>query len=224
MFKYTKLGVNVFSFVISFLIFILIDLFVFNQNFAFQANLNSIKIQENTNNVTIKEEVKEDASSKNNTTVNLTKSNILEEKKEQEKTEQQKKENTTKEANWKIEIPSISLNAEIKEGTENKVIDNYVGHFESTSKTTGNIGLAAHNRGYPKNYFENLKKLKEGDEIKYKCGNFEKTYIVKYHKIIKDTDWSILEKTEENTLTLITCVENEPNYRRCVQAVEKSKK
>ena len=45
-------------------------------------------------------------------------------------------------------------------------------------------------------------------------------YEVIKNKIITDTDWEVLENTEENTLTLITCVENEPNYRRCVQAVE----
>ena len=100
-------------------------------------------------------------------------------------------------------------------------MNNFVGHFEETSKTDGNIGLAAHNRGYPKNYFQDLKKVKEGDQIVYKYGNFEKIYEVKIHKIIKDTDWSYLEKTEKNQITLITCVENEPNFRRCVQAVEK---
>ena len=100
-------------------------------------------------------------------------------------------------------------------------MNSFVGHFEETSKTEGNIGLAAHNRGYPKNYFQNLKKLKEGDEIIYKYNEFEKIYIVKIHKIIKDEDWSYLQNTEENTITLITCVENEPIYRRCIQAVEK---
>ena len=38
--------------------------------------------------------------------------------------------------------------------------------------------------------------------------------------IIKDTDWSYLQETKENKLTLITCVENEPKYRRCIQAIE----
>ena len=97
----------------------------------------------------------------------------------------------------------------------------YVGHFEDTSKTTGNIGLAAHNRGYEVNYFSGLKTLKEGDEIIYKYNNFEKTYIVNQHKIIKDTDWSYLEQTEENKITLITCIENEPEYRRRIQGIEK---
>ena len=100
-------------------------------------------------------------------------------------------------------------------------MDEYVGHFEETKNDKGNIGLAAHNRGYKVNYFQNLKKLKEGDEIIYKYKNIQRTYIVKTLKIIKDTDWSYLENTNENKITLITCVENEPEYRRCVQGIEK---
>ena len=122
---------------------------------------------------------------------------------------------------WQIEIPKISLIANIAEGTTKEVLNQYVGHFQETQKENGNIGLAAHNRGYEVNYFQDLKLLKEGDEIKYKHNEFEKIYEVEKSRIIKDTDWEYLENTEENTLTLITCVENEPEYRRCVQAVEK---
>jgi sortase A len=96
-----------------------------------------------------------------------------------------------------------------------------VGHFEDTSKNIGNIGLAAHNRGYDKNYFENLKNLKEGDVIYYTYEENKREYVVTKCCIIKDTDWTYLEETEENTITLITCVENQPEYRRCVQGTEK---
>lgn len=121
---------------------------------------------------------------------------------------------------WKITIPQISLEAEISEGTSKQIMDKYVGHFEETSKSIGNIGLAAHNRGYSVNYFSDIKKLKEGDEILYIYKEFKKTYRVCKNIIIKDTDWSYLEPTEENTITLVTCVENEPEYRRCIQAKE----
>ncbi len=127
----------------------------------------------------------------------------------------------TKEVNWKILIPTIALEAEISEGTSKEVMDKYVGHFGETSKSVGNVGLAAHNRGYNVNYFANLKKLKEGDKIIYKCYGFETTYVVTKNLIITDEDWSYLEKTEKNTITLITCVENEPMYRRCIQGEEK---
>lgn len=129
---------------------------------------------------------------------------------------------SNKEKEWKLEIEKISLKAIISEGTTKEVLNNFVGHFEETPKKTGNIGLAAHNRGYNVNYFKDLKLLKEGDEIKYKFNDFEMIYEVKKNIIIKDTDWRYLQNEEEkNKITLITCVENEPNYRRCIQAVEK---
>lgn len=122
---------------------------------------------------------------------------------------------------WQIEIPKISLIANIAEGTTKEVLNQYVGHFEQTQKQIGNIGLAAHNRGYEVNYFEKLKLLQKGDEIKYKYNDTETIYEVEKCRIIRDTEWEYLENTEENMLTLITCVENEPEYRRCIQAVEK---
>ena len=122
--------------------------------------------------------------------------------------------------NWYIEIPAISLKAEIAEGTTKEVMDKFVGHFEETTTWIGNVGLAAHNRGYENNYFANLKKLKEGDIINYYYNGKMRKYIVSKLVIVEDTDWSYLENTEENILTLITCVENEPSYRRCVQATE----
>lgn len=121
---------------------------------------------------------------------------------------------------WQIEIPAISLVANIEEGTEKDVLNQYVGHFITTQKENGNIGLAAHNRGYKVNYFKDLKLLKKGDEIKYRYNGFEKIYQVEKCRIIKDTEWEYLENTEDNRLTLITCVENQPEYRRCIQAVE----
>lgn len=130
-------------------------------------------------------------------------------------------ETTEKNEAWQIEIPKISLIANISEGTTKEVLNQYVGHFENTSKEEGNVGLAAHNRGYEVNYFKDLKLLKEGEEIKYTHNEFQKIYEVKKCRIIKDTEWEFLEETEENMLTLITCVENQPEYRRCIQAIEK---
>lgn len=127
--------------------------------------------------------------------------------------------NSTKD-DWYIEIPSINLKANIFEGTTKEVMDKYIGHFEETQKTNGNIGLAAHNRGYKNNYFSGLKKLKEGDKIIYKYNDFTKEYEVTKHYIIKDTDWTPLEGTENNRITLITCVENQKEYRRCIQGEE----
>ncbi len=122
--------------------------------------------------------------------------------------------------NWTLEIPKINLKANINFGTTEKVMDEFIGHFDTTELWEGNVGLAAHNRGYPVNYFGRIKELQIGDEIKYTTVYGTKTYKVAISTIIKDTDWSYLQETKENRITLITCVENEPSYRRCIQGVE----
>lgn len=147
--------------------------------------------------------------------------NIMSEKQESAEVSEFQQAQAEEPEIWQIEIPKISLIANIKDGTTKEILNQYVGHFKETQKETGNIGLAAHNRGYEVNYFQDLKLLKEGDEIKYRHDRFEKIYEVEKCRIIKDTDWKYLENTEENMLTLITCVENEPEFRRCIQAVEK---
>lgn len=127
---------------------------------------------------------------------------------------------TVETAIWQIEIPTINLVAQIADGTTTEVMNKYVGHFTETPKDSGNIGLAAHNRGYNVNYFANLKSLKEKDLIIYTYNGKVSKYEVDEIGIIKDTDWSKLEDTNENKLTLITCLENEPEYRRYVQATK----
>lgn len=121
---------------------------------------------------------------------------------------------------WKLEIPKINLYANISEGTDNNVLQNYIGHFRQTSKWNGNIGLAAHNRGYKNNYFKELKQLEYGDKINYFYNYKEKHFKVEKKKIILNTDWSSLSRKDDNKLTLITCIENKPQYRLCVEAVE----
>ena len=61
---------------------------------------------------------------------------------------------------WQIKIPKINLIANIKEGTDEETLNQFVGHFEETQRQDGNIGLAAHNRGYEVNYFARLRELK----------------------------------------------------------------
>jgi len=126
----------------------------------------------------------------------------------------------TQEDTWQVEIPKINLIAPISEGTSQQVMLEFVGHFENTSDWEGNIGLAAHNRGYPINYFARLKELINGDNIIYKTNYGTKTYLVETSVIIEDTDWSYLQNTEDNRITLITCVENQPSKRLCIQAIE----
>ena len=121
---------------------------------------------------------------------------------------------------WYIEIPSINLSAPIAEGTDNNTLNTKVGHFVDSAIESGNIGLAGHNRGYEYNFFQDLKKLKKEDQIIYTHESFKKIYIVDKIEIIENSDWSYLKESEKNIITLITCIEKQPQYRRCVQAVE----
>ena len=162
----------------------------------------------------------------NTDTKEIEEKNIQIQSKTKEKNKEKLKEEIeeeTEEANleWYIEIPSINLKAPIKESTNMDILNKFVGHFKETSLTIGNVGLAGHNRGYEKNYFENLKQLKKGEEIKYRYKEYKKTYIIDIIETIKETNWSYLENTKENKITLITCIENKPEYRRCIQATEK---
>lgn len=210
MIRFTKTYINVVSFIISIIIFFFLNNYFFSiQKINLQENFisNKIPTQINIENTNIKNQTEEAI---NQNTVNP-ESNIQ---------KQSKIQSINKSVDWEIEIPKINLKAQIAEGTTKEIMDVFVGHFEETAKDIGNIGLAAHNRGYKVNYFQDLKKLKEGDEILYKYNGKQRKYFVKTLKIIKDTDWTLLENTEENKITLITCVENEPEYRRCVQAVE----
>ena len=108
----------------------------------------------------------------------------------------------------------------IEEGTNEEVLNRAIGHFEETGKNNGNIGLAAHNRGYKVNYFSRIKELTKDDIIYYVINGNVIKYRVAEILIIYDTDWSMLENTKDNRITLITCVENKEEYRLCIQAKE----
>jgi LPXTG-site transpeptidase (sortase) family protein len=62
--------------------------------------------------------------------------------------------------------------------------------------------------------------LEIGDIITYETTYGTKQYKVEINTVIKETDWSYLEDTKENKITLITCEENMKEYRRCIQATE----
>lgn len=118
-----------------------------------------------------------------------------------------------------LTIESIGLmNAPIAEGTSMEVLNQYIGHFEETPIFNGNVAFCGHNRGYDNNYFANLKNVKEGDLIFYEMKNNQYTYKVTSINIIQETDLEVLDHSNNNKLTLITCVENRPNERYCVIA------
>lgn len=122
-----------------------------------------------------------------------------------------------------LTIPDILLdNAPIRESVELSTLSETIGHFPSTSIYEGNVGLASHNSGSQGDFFKNLKKIKIGSEIFYQTNYGTKRYVVTTKEIISEEDWSYLQETEDNRITLITCVAGQKDKRLCVQAIESS--
>lgn len=152
-------------------------------------------------------------------------SNYEEENKNNEKSENTKNIKISYELYDNIDIfltiPILNLySAPISEGTSQRVMEKYIGHFSNTSYDIGNVGLASHNRGNGATYFKDLYKLKHGDYILYTYKNVTKSYVVDKIVVIDSYDWSYLQNTLDNRLTLITCVNDKPELRLCVQAVQ----
>ena len=117
-----------------------------------------------------------------------------------------------------LKVPKLGLNVKVYEGENN--LEKGVGHFTDTAVFTGNVAIAGHNRGV-NSYFGEIHNLKTGDEIIYTTKLGTKKYAVTNVRKINAADFSFLRETQDNRLTLITCVKNEPNFRWCVQAREK---
>ena len=116
-----------------------------------------------------------------------------------------------------IKIDKINFEGLIYEGTSMQTLSKGVGHFENTPYIDGNVCLAAHNSN---SYWAKLHTLSAGDKIHYTCFLGTKEYEVSNISKISETDWSSLENTDTNTLTLITCVKRQKDLRLCVQAKE----
>ena len=117
-----------------------------------------------------------------------------------------------------LKIPKLGLNVKVYEGENN--LEKGVGHFTDTAVFAGNVAIAGHNRGI-NSYFGEIHNLKAGDEVTYATKLGTKRYAVTSVRKINAADFSFLQETSDNRLTLITCVKNEPNFRWCVQAREK---
>lgn len=119
-----------------------------------------------------------------------------------------------------IIIPSIDVKAPICEGTSSNVLKYAVGHFEETSQWSGNVALASHNRGSYAHYFSRINELENGEEIIYITNMGERRYEVTENKVIEETNVEILKNTKENIITLITCITEKRDKRRCIVGKE----
>jgi sortase A len=102
-----------------------------------------------------------------------------------------------------LEIPSLSLTVPIFAGSSDIVLNRGVGWIEGTAMPgdDGNVGLAGHRDGY----FRGLKDLKLGDSIEVQSVGRTLRYRVTSLEIVEPTDVSVLDPTDEPSVTLVTC-------------------
>ena len=119
----------------------------------------------------------------------------------------------------RVKIPSLGVNAKVYQGTDSSALSKGAGHFEDTSIWEGNVCIAGHNRG-AHGIFGDIHTLKSGDAITLTTKAGSRTYSVFSVDKVKETDTSMLNRTAENQITLLTCVKGQSAYRWCVQATE----
>lgn len=120
-----------------------------------------------------------------------------------------------------LKIPALGIDMKVWEGETSDSMAKGLGHYSSTSAWDGNVGICGHNRG-TKYVIGDIKNLKVGDTITYTTIYGTRTYQVTLVEIISNADWSYLQATADNRITITTCLAGQSEKRVCVQAVQAS--
>ena len=103
----------------------------------------------------------------------------------------------------RIEIGRLGLSAIVVEGDSPAMLRRAVGHVPKTAMPgeSGNIALTAHRD----TFFRSLGKIQEGDVITVETTGGEYQYAVESTAIVSPTATEVLQSSENQELTLITC-------------------
>ena len=122
----------------------------------------------------------------------------------------------------RLRIPSLGLSVKVYEDESLESLAKGAGHFKSTSCWDGNVGLCSHNvpPAGAVAFFRDLHLLEAGDTLTYQTAQGERQYQVTEVREIAGDDWSYLSRTDDNRITMITCITGKPDLRLMVQARE----
>ena len=104
-------------------------------------------------------------------------------------------------------IPKIDTKVAISEGADLNTLKYAVGHFAGTAMPgeKGNFCVAGH-RSYTYNEaFNRLDEIKKGDELIVKTAKGQFKYKVYKIDVVEPTNLSVLDPTDDATITLVTC-------------------
>lgn len=103
----------------------------------------------------------------------------------------------------RLEAPSVNLGATVLEGSDDRVLSRAAGHIEETPfpGDPGNVGIAGHRD----TTFRAVRRLKLGDPLIVTTANRVFRYQITRTIIVDPDDVWVLDPTEHQTLTLVTC-------------------
>ena len=105
-----------------------------------------------------------------------------------------------------------ALTVNVYQGTDSSTLLKGAGHFEETSIWEGNCAIAGHNRGV-RDDFGALHTLEPGHAVIWTTKLGTRTYEVVSAEQVDVLDRSGLAASQEDRLTLYTCVAGEPDLR-----------
>ena len=114
--------------------------------------------------------------------------------------------------NINFEIPRLDIKVPVLEGTDNKSLQVSAGHFEGTGALgKGNYCIAGHNSTIYAEIFNDLDKIRVGDEM-YLVDKDEKRtrykYIVTEYRTVEPSDTWVLNDFGDDRLTVISCTDD----------------
>ncbi|WP_213803922.1 class D sortase [Granulicella sp. dw_53] len=102
-----------------------------------------------------------------------------------------------------LRVHRLGLEVPILDGDDDITLNRGAGHIPGTARLgeSGNIGVTGHRDGF----FRPLKDIVPGDTIEIVRHGQTDRYLVRQIKIVFPSDTSVLNKTTDSTLTLVTC-------------------
>jgi sortase A len=103
----------------------------------------------------------------------------------------------------RIEISRVGLKAMVQEGIDERTLRHAVGHIPGTPLPgqRGNVAFAGHRD----TFFRGLRNVRLGDEITVTTLNGTYNYHVNSTKVVKPEETEVLDATNDDILTLVTC-------------------
>ena len=103
----------------------------------------------------------------------------------------------------RLDVPDAGLSVMLLEGTDETTLNRAVGHIEGTALPgqRGNVGIAGHRDSF----FRGLAELELGDDLSLTTLDGVAHYQVAQLEVVEPTAVEVLEPTDHDALTLVTC-------------------